>query len=266
MMYTAADHTWVICAYRESTFLEACIRSLKAQTLATSIRMTTSTPCAFIEDLARRYDIPLTVNTGEAGIGGDWNFALSQVGTPVATLAHQDDIYDPDYSKCVLEKLNAARRPLIAFPDYYELRNGEKVYDNRNLRIKKVLLFPLRFKGLQGSRWVRRRVLSVSDPISCPAVTYVLENLPQPVFETRLKCDLDWQAWERLSRLNGSFCYIHRPLMGHRIHEASTTTQIIGDNNGRSAEDLEMFLKFWPRPIALLLNRLYAASQDSNRL
>ena len=66
--------------------------------------------------------------------------------------------------------------------------------------------------------------------------------------------------------MKGSFCYVHEPLMGHRIHEESTTTQVIGDDNGRSAEDLEMYMKFWPKPIARWINRAYSAGQDSNKM
>ena len=31
MTYTAADHTWIICAYRESPYLEECILSLRGK-------------------------------------------------------------------------------------------------------------------------------------------------------------------------------------------------------------------------------------------
>lgn len=152
--------------------------------------------------------------------------------------------------------------------DRFKLRNGNKVFadGNRNLRVKELALVPLRSTLLQKSRWIRRRVLSICDPICCPSVTYVKENLPSILFESHFASDLDWQAWEKLSKLQGSFCYIQKPLMGHRIHDESTTTKVIGDDNGRSAEDLEMYLKFWPRPIALLINRFYSAGQNANRM
>ena len=37
---------------------------------------------------------------------------------------HQDDIYEPAFAKTVLEEVNRHSRPLIAFTDYGELRNG----------------------------------------------------------------------------------------------------------------------------------------------
>ena len=112
---------------------------------------------------------------------------------------------------------------------------------------------------------MRRRVLSLGSPICCPAVTYCLPNLPQPVFLDTMKCDLDWQAWERFSKLEGSFVYSDKLLMRHRIHEGSETSALIQDTT-RSREDLEMFQKFWPAPIARVLNRVYSGSQASNAL
>ena len=41
-------HTFVICAYKESSYLEECIVSLEKQTVKSNILMVTSTPNAFI--------------------------------------------------------------------------------------------------------------------------------------------------------------------------------------------------------------------------
>ena len=38
------NHTFVICAYKESPYLEECIQSLQAQTVSSQILMVTSTP------------------------------------------------------------------------------------------------------------------------------------------------------------------------------------------------------------------------------
>ena len=78
-----------------------------------------------------------------------------------------------------------------------------------------------------------------------------------------MKCSLDWQTWERLSKLDGDFYYDTNILMRHRIHEESETSHLIADNT-RSAEDLEMLCKFWPRPVAKIINHFYAKSQQSN--
>ena len=86
------NHTFAICAYKESEYLEECICSLLAQTVKTNIIIATSTPNAYISGLAQKYEIPLYINEGESGITQDWNFALSKVTTKYATIAHQDDL------------------------------------------------------------------------------------------------------------------------------------------------------------------------------
>lgn len=80
-----------------------------------------------------------------------------------------------------------------------------------------------------------------------------------------MKCNVDWLGWERLSREKGNYIYINKRLMGHRIHEESTTTDIIKDNI-RTVEDREMFSKFWPQWLVKILNRLYIKSEKSNRI
>lgn len=262
-MYTAHDHTFVICAYRESPFLEECIHSLLDQKVKSNLLLVTSTPSAFLEQVAEKYSLPLLVNPGEGGIGLDWNFGYQQAKTPLVTIAHQDDIYEPEYLERVLAVMNTARHPLIAFTDYYELRDGRRVDKNRLLTIKRLLLFPLRSKVFRASKLVRRRSLSLGCGICCPSVTYVRDALPCPVFLTNYKCNLDWQTWERLSKLDGEFLYLPSPLMGHRIHADSETTHLIADNH-RGQEDLEMFQKFWPSWIAKLLAGAYKSSERSN--
>ena len=71
-------HTFVICAYKESEFLEECVESLKKQTIKSNIIMVTSTPNEHIKKIAHKYGIKLFVNKGEGGIAQDWNFGIAQ--------------------------------------------------------------------------------------------------------------------------------------------------------------------------------------------
>ena len=48
------NHTFAICAYKESQYLEECIQSLKKQTVKSNIIMCTSTPNDYIKDLAKK--------------------------------------------------------------------------------------------------------------------------------------------------------------------------------------------------------------------
>lgn len=259
------EHTFCICAYKESEYLEECVKSLLNQTVQSEIIMVTSTPNTYIEQIANKYDIKLFVNDGESGITQDWNFGLSKVQTSYATIAHQDDVYLGDYTHQICEKMQKDSQPLIAFSDYYELRNGKRVFDTTMLKIKRMMLLPMRIHAVRNSRFVRRRILSLGDPICCPAVTFCLDNIERPIFRNGFRSCEDWEAWEKLSRKKGAFLYIPVPLMCHRIHEESATTAIINDN-ARVDENYIMYCKFWPKWIAKIINHFYTKSENSNNL
>ena len=263
--YCAKNHTFVICAYKESEYLEECIRSVLAQKVLGQVIITTATLNSHIEGLAKKYRLPLHVNSQGGEIARDWNFAIEQAKTELVTLAHQDDIYEADFLKNVLDQVNRFEQTIIAFTDYGEIREGTKVDGNTLLKIKRIMLFPMRSSLGQKSRFVRRRVLSFGSAISCPSVTYVKENLQLPVFQSGFRSDLDWQAWEKLSRQKGAFAYCTDILMYHRIHEESATSEIIADND-RTKEDFQMFCQFWPKGIAKIISAFYQKSQKSNNI
>ena len=265
MNYSNSDHTYALCAYKESEYLEECVKSLLAQSVKSKIFIATSTPNRHIDDVAQKYGIQVYVNNGEKGIGGDWIFAYNTADTPLVTIAHQDDIYEPQYTESMLGFVNASKDPIIYFCSYGELRNGKKVYDNTLLKVKRFMLSPLKIKLLGTSRWTRRRILSLGCPICCPSVTFVKQKVGDSPFTNDYLSNIDWQQWEIQSRKKGSFVYNKQPLMCHRIHNESATTEIIGDNV-RSKEDYDMFLKFWPRFIAEFLVKIYSNSEKSNNI
>ena len=259
------DHTFSICAYGESPYLENCIRSLLRQTVESNILIVSSEPNAQILRMSDKYGIPYYRNTGEPGITQDWNFGYHKAHTCYVTIAHQDDIYEKSFLENQMRALKKADHPLIGFTDYYEIRNGEKCPGGKILKVKRLMLMPLLVRRLQSSVWTRRRILSFGSPICCPSVTYVKDNLPHQIFQNHFQAAEDWEAWERLSVMKGEFVYTPKLLVGHRIHEGSTTSAIIHDRK-RSEEELQMFRKFWPEPLAEILGKLYASSQDSNDL
>lgn len=262
-MFTAQDHTFALCAYGEGPYLRECIASLKAQSVASRIILCTSTPNEWIEDAAQEAGIELFVSGEAPGIAHDWNYALSCADTPLVTIAHQDDVYCAPYVEAMLEAMNDAERPLLFFTNYGELRDGERVDDNRLLAVKRKLLRPLEDRANRADVRVRRRVLSLGSAICCPSVTMAVDVLPRPVFQDGMKSNLDWEAWERISHLSGEFLYDPRILMYHRIHEGSETSALIKDNT-RTAEDREMLRRFWPAPIAWALNLAHGLGRKSN--
>lgn len=98
----------------------------KNQTVSTNIILATSTPNKYIKGLCDKYHIAMYVNNGEHGITQDWNFAYSRAKTKYVTIAHQDDIYEPDYVENLLCYIKKAGKPIIFFTDYGELRDGKR--------------------------------------------------------------------------------------------------------------------------------------------
>jgi glycosyltransferase involved in cell wall biosynthesis len=259
------NHTFAISAYKESSYLEECIKSILNQDLKSEIIITTATPNDYIKNLAKKYKISVFERQGKPDIQEDWNFAYSKVKTKYVTITHQDDIYHRSYSSYLKKYVNSSKRQIIFFTDYREMKNGEVTPVTVNLKIKKIMLFPLRFKFLKGSKIIRKLILSLGSPICCPSVTYNKEENGEKVFTSNMKCSLDWDTWYKLSKEKGQFVYINKELVYHRIHEESETTNSIA-NNVRQSEDYEMFRKFWPKSIAKKLAKFYSKSLDTNEV
>lgn len=257
------NHTFIVCAYKESPYLEECIKSVVNQNVKSNIIVSTSTPNEYIENLAKKYNLPIFINNGESGIGQDWNFGISNTTTDYVTVAHQDDIYNPDYLEEIVKYLDKGNDFVIAFSDYREIKNGVQIELTKNLKIKKMLLFPLRI--FKKSRFIKRRVLSLGSSICCPSVTVNTRITGKRPYKTDLKCDLDWDTWFEMTKYNESFLYINKELMQHRIHENSETSNLI-ENNIRLEEDLLMLNKFWPEPIAKFIMKFYKKAIETNEM
>ena len=257
-------HTFVVLAYKESEYLCDCIKSVLNQSYKSDVIIATTTDNQYIRNIAKKYHLDVVVGK-HTTIGGDFDFAINCGKTELVTVAHQDDIYDFDYANNVVNAYEKYHDSIIIFSDYYEIRNHDKVYSNLNLKIKRVLLFPLRVRCLSKYKFFKRWVIRFGNGVCCPAVTFVKNNCPKEIFTSDLKCNVDWFAWEKLSKLKGRFIFINKCLMGHRISLSSTTTDIIREGI-RTKEDYQLYVKFWPKWIARLLTRVYKNSEKSNEV
>lgn len=262
-------HTFVVLAYKESEYLEECIKSVLNQSIKTNVVIATATPNDFIYKMAEKYNLNVIVNENHKNIGGDFNFAVQCANTELVTVAHQDDIYDFNYVEKVINHYRMYPKSLIVFTDYYEIRNGSKQLENTNLKIKRMLLVPIKNMKKSDRNWRKRSILRFGDSICCPAVTFSKKNIDKETLEKLFicdfKCNVDWYTWELLSKKSGNFIFVSEALMGHRISEESTTSKIIAENT-RTKEDLIMLKKFWPSWIAKIINKLYSKSEKSNNL
>lgn len=263
---TMSDHTFAIAAYKESPYLESCIQSLLNQTVKSIIILCTSTPSAFLEDIAKKYDLSYFINPQPGGIAGDWNFALSKTSTHLVTIAHQDDIYEPEYAENVIRGINKHTDTLIAFTNYVDLVAGKVRHSSLNSFVKRTLLLPFLFSRQLKNKYAKKSVLLFGDPISCPAVTFNLKTIGNNfAFSAEYSCTLDWYAWLMLSKKDGSFLYIDKKLLQHRIHPDSETTNQLS-RGIRQKEEFQIFELMWGKSIAKIISRVYSAGYKANQL
>lgn len=257
-------HTFMICAYKESEYLEECIRSCVNQISVNEgksiVSLYTSTPNAFIQELCNKYEIKMFTKPG-GGIGKDWNNSLSFVKTKYATIAHQDDVYLPEYGSKVIATFERDEHCNIVFSDYSEI-NAESSLRSRNMNLF-IKTSALRIMSILSSKVYQRRIYAFGNFISCPAVSYNMIRLEDFKFDETLRMTLDWDAWERIMRREGSVQFIPDRLMYHRIHQASETTANTIDHT-REKEEHAMYSRYWGKKIASLLMRIYIYNQKSN--
>ena len=138
-MFNKNDHSFVICAYKENPHLEMTIQSLLNQTIKSKVFISTSTPNDHIKGLCEKYDLELFVNPSPKNAGADWNWAYDHAPTPLVTIAHQDDYYEPDFLEKTLKYIGNKHDFILAFTDYYEIRNDKKIYTNKILKVKRMI-------------------------------------------------------------------------------------------------------------------------------
>jgi hypothetical protein len=228
--------------------------------------LATSTPCAYLENIAAKYSLNLQVNPVRLDIATDWNFVMEAANSRFVTIAHQDDVYDRQYLR-VMSRI-AANYPqlVLAFSDFQEHTDTGVRPPNLNLKIKKRLCKRAfgRHESI-GRIKDQMRLLQVGHPICCPSVMIHRAAVPGFKFSQSWRTNLDWDAWLRLADQPGLYVYSDQKLVSKRVHADSETSATIA-NRIRQSEDRKMFERFWPRPIAALIAVVYAAGYISNRV
>lgn len=260
---SSVSHTFAVAAYKDSPYLADCVKSLVEQTVPSQIYLATSTPSPYISEIAARFGLPMHISDHKPSISGDWNFAYSLANTDFVTIAHQDDIYHKTYTETIMHHATTAHNPIIVYSNYAQLRDGQIVRNNTLLRIKRLMNAPLKPALLQRSKFIRRRIFSLGCPISMPSVCYNRVRFPNLHFYDKMGASIDWDMWQRLSEESGSFVYVPKKLVLHRIHKQSQTSLWI-DRGARRVEDYEMFQRYWPDFIAKPLSVLYAHAESFN--
>lgn len=237
-------HTFAVCAYKNSPYLEECVKSLIVQRETSEIIICTSTPNAYIKSIAEKYSIELFVRNGGSDIQDDWNFACNNCKTDWVTVAHQDDVYDAKYSEVLLENISKKPNAIMAFTDYYPIKNGE-ISTDLNSRMKRLFRMPLKSELLANKKFFKKYSLAFGNSISCPCVAYNKSLIKGNIFTSNLKFALDWDTFVKFAEDDHPFIYIPKVLFYYRIHDGATSKEFTV-NDTRKNEEIYMFKKFWP--------------------
>ena len=260
-MKSTINHTFAILAYKDSVFLDECVKSLLNQSVKSDIAIYTSTPSSYISNISKKYSIPLIINKKSYGIASDWSFAYNECKTQYVTLAHQDDIYMPEYAEqCFISATDGYHRDVIIFTDYEELVDETTVrWQTPSMFIKRLALAPFFYQRHIGPSVFKKMILYFGNPISCPSVMYNKSTIGHFEFCGDFLCSLDWDVWIRLIDIRGTYGYVNRRLMIHRIHKHAESI-ILTKSRVREEEERILLERIWPRPIARFLsdiNRLF---------
>ncbi len=259
-------HSFAVVPYKDSPFLALCLDSLTNQTVKSQIYISTSTPTAQVSETAAKYGIEVFTTEPNQGIVHDWNFALQQAKTKYVTLAHQDDIYLPRYAELCVENSEKFNDTLICFTGYSEIAGYGERRHTLMLYVKRLMLrsfMPVN-EYICSKGW-KRFSLSFGNAIPCPSVLYNTHLLRNFRFCQDYEINMDWDAWLRMANMDGRFVYVPDILLAHRIHSGSATTIGLG-RQARQREDLHLFRRLWPRPVAAILAWFYSRSYKSNEI
>ncbi len=261
-------HSFAICAYNESPYLEKCVLSLLNQKYKeeSDVVMCTSTPNDYIKGIADKYNIPLIINPDKGDIQSDWNFAYNYCDSQYITLAHQDDVYDEKYTERLMKAINKYDDIVIFFSSYRTLitfGDKENARNDINCFLRNTLSSPMLISFLQNKKLWKNLILKLGCSICCSCVTYNKKIIGEKnVFRSELKSSLDWDTYLCLAPLKGRFYRDKEVLTYFRVHQKSTSMLCI-ENDLREKEDYIMFCKMWPKFMANLLIKFYKLAYNN---
>jgi len=254
------DHTFAVCAYGESPYLDEAVSSVINQKLPSRVIICTSTPNDHIKSVADKYNVSLVINPEKGDIQTDWNFACNSTDTRYVTLVHQDDLYSPQYLECFYEKMKKQRDFLIFYTAYRPLNMRDGIGDTHkdaNSVIRFILSIPMLVPFFSDKTLIKKAILSFGNSICCPTVTYDRKTIGGAyIFTSELKYDLDWDTYWKFAKQKGSFLFEPRDLVYYRVHDLATSKQCI-DNSVREHDDIYMFSKIFSPSIAKIIMKAY---------
>lgn len=259
---TKASIDFIIPIYRSAPHVYETLQSLLAQedSHEVYIKMRTTAADDFLQEHHFPDSVEVTSFSKGEGIGSDWNAALALAKSPIAVLAHSDDVYESTYSKAVRAAFLKYPQAGIAFTrtSYFDSHLKRRLLllikdcltPNRRSR-EAVLIEPL--KIARALRW--------GNFISCPTVAFhlpVIQNHlgAEQIFDPKLQNVVDWDAWMRMAQKKIPFIFIPEPLVKLRIHPEATTQSLIRTGS-RVQEEKVLMERFWGKSLGRIISRFF---------
>jgi hypothetical protein len=208
--------------------------------------------------------IEILRNEAPLGIGANWNRCAQSVDTDYFCLAHQDDVYRPDFLACLVDALERAPGAGIAHCRSAAIDAGGRALHSGAERYKRHFWRTI----AAGDRAAHYRRLWHGNFVCCPAVVYRTRSFRDAgPFRSDLRFALDWEYWFRLLRRGHDIADVEAVLVDYRRHPTAATAAATS-GRWRFAEELEVLDEAREKGIAagLLPPRVGASPALRNNL
>lgn len=212
--------------YNGSRFVAQAVRSLLAQThrefeLVVFDDDSTDDTVAVVRAAAD--DPRLRLERGaRRGAAGNWNRALERVETPFFLIAHQDDVYEPEFVGEMLDQLQRYPRAFLAHCRAATIdEHGHPVRAPADHY--KASFWPAGECYERSGRAELRALLNGSYIVTPSAVYRTSAVRAIGFFDTYYRQSIDWDYWLRGVLAGFSVVGVNRPLMSYRRHPGMTT-------------------------------------------
>lgn len=233
----SAVATFAIPCRNAGPHLQPLLASLLAQTHADfELLLVDDASTDDSATLARRVAgarIRVEHNAAPLGLAGNFARCAELTRTPYLCIAHQDDVYDPNYLAAMLAALAPRGEAAFAHCPAQAIDHAGRPLGSPAERYKQRLLAraaPCDRRGLY-------TLLFRGNFVCCPSVLFRTAALRATPFDPQYRFALDWDLWFRLLVAGHTFATVTTPLLQYRRHDRAASRALTQDRS-RFAEEL----------------------------
>lgn len=225
----AAIATFAIPCHDAGPHLRPLLASLLAQTrqdfdLVLVDDASTDGSAEFARELAGDR-IRIEHNATARGLAGNFARCAELAATPFVCIAHQDDVYAPDYLATMLQALEPRADAAFAHCAATAIDTTGRALPSPAERFKLRLLA----RAATCDRRGLYELLYRGNFVCCPSVLFRTAMLRATPFAPALRFALDWDLWFRLLLAGHSFVTVERALVQYRRHDRAASRALTQD-------------------------------------